>query len=424
MTADYYATLGVAPTSEDVVIRAAYVALMRRYHPDANSSPTAAERAKAITVAYAVLNDPERRNDYDRARRYGDPYPAGRNDESATSDRFNKAQFERVAMLAAVLMLLLLPLYLMRYPLTVAEPPGLARAETTRRTAARLPDPAQYCISRAAHDLLQRQLVRRASQFRRGDRADFERIAGNSFVRIDSTVAAEGGEDGAVDCSALVVVLLPPGTAAADGRRSLTAELDYSLTATSAGRRPALHLANADAMARQLATLTRLPRPAEVGNPLPVPAVEVPVLPPARLPPIIAPAVPTVRSPPLVATQPIRTPRAPAPPVAAARPQPRAAPKPAEPSINASFNCKFAKGRGETTVCKNPNLARLDRQLAVLYGQSWGHADAEKRAALLKTREQFIARRDDCQSDSCAVNAYLGRMREVTDIMARPSKSR
>ena len=148
------------------------------------------------------------------------------------------------------------------------------------------------------------------------------------------------------------------------------------------------------------------------------------MLPPVRLPPIIAPTVPTVRSPAVAATQPVRTPRAPAPPVASARPQPRAAPKPSEPSISASFNCKFAKGRGETTVCKNPNLARLDRQLAVLYGQSWGHADAEKRAALLKTREQFIARRDDCQSDSCAVNAYLGRMREVTDIMARPSKSR
>ena len=77
MTADYYAILGVAPTSEDVVIRAAYVALMRRYHPDSNASPAAAERAKAITAAYAVLSDPDRRIDYDRARRSGDPYPAG-----------------------------------------------------------------------------------------------------------------------------------------------------------------------------------------------------------------------------------------------------------------------------------------------------------------------------------------------------------
>lgn|GEM_PF-769508 len=424
MTADYYAILGVAPNSEDVVIRAAYVALMRRYHPDTNSSPAAVERAKAITVAYAVLSDRERRIDYDRARRDGDPYPAGRDNESAASDRFNKAQFEKVAILAAVLMLLLLPLYLIRYPLTIAEPPGTIRAEASRRSATRLPDPAQSCISRAAHDLLQQQLLRRASAFRGRDRAEFDRIMSDSFVRIDSTVAAEAGEDGTVDCSALVVVLLPPGTATADGRRSLTAELDFSLTGTADGGRPALRLAGADAMARQLATLTRLPRPADDVEPLPLPAQEVPVAPPARLPPIIAPTMPAVRSPPAVVTQPVRTPRVAAPAVAATRPQPRETSKSTDSPINASFNCKFAKGRGETTVCGNRNLATLDRQLAVLYGQSWGLADAAKRADLLRTREQFIARRDDCRSDSCAVNVYLGRMREVTEIMARPSKPR
>ena len=36
---DHYSVLGVTPASEDVVIRAAYHALMRRYHPDAD--PTA-----------------------------------------------------------------------------------------------------------------------------------------------------------------------------------------------------------------------------------------------------------------------------------------------------------------------------------------------------------------------------------------------
>ena len=48
MTPDYYAILGVSPASEDVVIRAAYLALMRRYHPDRNASAEAAERARAI----------------------------------------------------------------------------------------------------------------------------------------------------------------------------------------------------------------------------------------------------------------------------------------------------------------------------------------------------------------------------------------
>jgi hypothetical protein len=65
---DYYAILGVAPNSEQIVIQAAYRALMRRYHPDTNASPDAAARAQAINEAYAVLSDPDRRARYDRTR--------------------------------------------------------------------------------------------------------------------------------------------------------------------------------------------------------------------------------------------------------------------------------------------------------------------------------------------------------------------
>ncbi|MEO7365856.1 MAG: J domain-containing protein [Sphingomicrobium sp.] len=68
MTPDHYATLGLSPTSEDVVIRAAYRALIRRYHPDGNDSPTAAARSRAINAAYAVLVDPAQRADYDKLR--------------------------------------------------------------------------------------------------------------------------------------------------------------------------------------------------------------------------------------------------------------------------------------------------------------------------------------------------------------------
>ena len=198
MTADYYAILGVAPTSEDVVIRAAYVALMRRYHPDANASAAAAERAKAITVAYAVLSDPDRRVDYDRARRNGDPYQVGRDEVSGSGNRIIRAQIERVAILAAVLMLLLLPLYLIRYPLTIAEPPGRVRAEPDRRTMARTLDPEQSCISRAAHELVHQQLLRRASQFRRGDRAAAcHADAASAAAGRDRSRAAPGAGSGA-----------------------------------------------------------------------------------------------------------------------------------------------------------------------------------------------------------------------------------
>ncbi len=48
------------------MIQAAYRALMRRYHPDADPSVEAAERAQAVNAAYAVLGDPDKRARYDR----------------------------------------------------------------------------------------------------------------------------------------------------------------------------------------------------------------------------------------------------------------------------------------------------------------------------------------------------------------------
>lgn len=68
-TPDYYRILGVAPYSEDVVIQAAYRALMRRYHPDASNSADAGKRATEINEAYAVLGDPGRRERYDAERK-------------------------------------------------------------------------------------------------------------------------------------------------------------------------------------------------------------------------------------------------------------------------------------------------------------------------------------------------------------------
>ena len=65
---DYYAVLGVSTTSEAVVIKAAYKALMRKYHPDTSQSSDAAEKAQAINAAYAILGDPEKRAAYDRQR--------------------------------------------------------------------------------------------------------------------------------------------------------------------------------------------------------------------------------------------------------------------------------------------------------------------------------------------------------------------
>lgn len=62
---NHYSTLGVSPISDDVVVQAAYKALMRKYHPDTSKAADADERAKAINAAFYVLGDAARRASYD-----------------------------------------------------------------------------------------------------------------------------------------------------------------------------------------------------------------------------------------------------------------------------------------------------------------------------------------------------------------------
>lgn len=63
---DLYRTLQVDPAAEDCVIRAAYRALMKQYHPDRGGDAAYAQR---LNAAYAVLADPVARAAYDRQLR-------------------------------------------------------------------------------------------------------------------------------------------------------------------------------------------------------------------------------------------------------------------------------------------------------------------------------------------------------------------
>ena len=65
---DPYVTLGVLPTAEDVVIRAAYKALALRYHPDrfdAARAPQGARSMSEINAAYALISNPDQRKVFD-----------------------------------------------------------------------------------------------------------------------------------------------------------------------------------------------------------------------------------------------------------------------------------------------------------------------------------------------------------------------
>ena len=65
MPRDYYEVLGVSRDASADDIKRAYRRLAREHHPDVNSDPASEERFKELGEAYAVLNDPERRQRYD-----------------------------------------------------------------------------------------------------------------------------------------------------------------------------------------------------------------------------------------------------------------------------------------------------------------------------------------------------------------------
>jgi len=65
---DHYAVLGLSPSADDVVIHAAWKALLRKHHPDTNPDDPTGARAREINEAFAVLGKPDSRARYDRLR--------------------------------------------------------------------------------------------------------------------------------------------------------------------------------------------------------------------------------------------------------------------------------------------------------------------------------------------------------------------
>ena len=66
MANNYYETLGVDKNANDDEIKSAYRNLAKKYHPDLNKTPEAAEKFKEINEAYSVLSDKQKRANYDQ----------------------------------------------------------------------------------------------------------------------------------------------------------------------------------------------------------------------------------------------------------------------------------------------------------------------------------------------------------------------
>ncbi len=64
---DYYEVLGVDKNADDATLKKAYRVLAKKYHPDMNPGDAEAEKKfKEASEAYAILSDPEKKQQYDQ----------------------------------------------------------------------------------------------------------------------------------------------------------------------------------------------------------------------------------------------------------------------------------------------------------------------------------------------------------------------
>jgi uncharacterized protein YecT (DUF1311 family) len=200
---------------------------------------------------------------------------------------------------------------------------------------------------------------------------------------------SQDSASGAVNCSGSLSLDLPPGVAVVGGRRTLVSDVDYTIQPAADGSGNVVLLRNADAIVTPLATLARVAQPSSNA---PVETNEGAPEQPAAPPEVSAnPATPPQSAQPVHPEMPT-----------AARP---------------SFDCRKAHTKGEIAVCANSGLAALDRNMAAQYGRAVATASPEQKALLRRTRDRFLAYRDRCPNRACIGEAYVGRMREIRDIM-------
>jgi uncharacterized protein YecT (DUF1311 family) len=235
----------------------------------------------------------------------------------------------------------------------------------------------KLCSSNSTYDAIKRELFRRAAQMRGSDQAAYVQLAAVAVVRMENPVMeSENSSSSAVNCSGSLSVDLPPGVASVGGRRTLASDIDYMVEASGG-----VVLHNADAIIAPLATLARVAQPAA-----PAETNEV------------APGGPEAD---VAASQ-------------SANEQP--GPQTSFPG-RPSFDCSRARSRGELAVCADSGLSALDLNMATQYGRALPTASPDQRDLLRDTARRFYAFRDNCPDRQCIANAYVGRMREIRDIM-------
>jgi hypothetical protein len=257
------------------------------------------------------------------------------------------------------------------------------------QSEASAPSPEKLCASHQTYDLIRRELFRRAAELRGRDQAAYDSLSGYALLRMENPVMeSEDAQTGAVNCAASMALDLPPGVAAVGGRKTLRSDIDYTVQQAADGSGTVVELRNADSIISQLATLSR------IGNYSGVPST-------MDVANQVASNEPTLTMP--------ATPQEPA--KGAAPPQNQAAEQ------GPSFSCARPKSRAEAAICGDEGLSSLDRDVAWQFGRALADATPEQRGQLESSRNRFLAYRDRCPDRRCMAQAYIGRLREIRDIV-------
>lgn len=187
---DYYSILGVSPSDDQETIKRVFRKLAVQYHPDKNPDSAAEQRFKAMTEAYEVLSDPEKRKAYDLRRWFGQTIledtqprhrdPAYRRRRPHTRHSFRNAQSRRMQLILEYLpyarrvihislgfCLLLLADYMFPFEQTrqqVEETWGQSKSISRQRHSARF-----FQSVRTNHNISFRVKEADAPYFKRGD---------------------------------------------------------------------------------------------------------------------------------------------------------------------------------------------------------------------------------------------------------------
>jgi hypothetical protein len=281
-----------------------------------------------------------------------------------------RTNWTTIGLIAGLLLLVLLVAYFAtgRNP----DQDKLTNAEVATSAA---PTREKLCTTSSTYDGIKRELFRSAAQVRGNDQAAYDKLSAYAVLRMENPVMeSEDSSTGTVNCSGSLSLDLPPGVVVAGGRRTLMSDIDYSV---AAGGAVVVH--NAGAITGPLATLARVAEPPEqtlAGNEV-APEENV------------------------AATE-----------SANVQPGPQTS-SPGRPS----FDCSRAHTPGEAAVCSDSGLSALDLNMATQYRRALAGASPEQQEILRQTGRRFYVYRDRCPNRQCIADAYMGRMREIRDIV-------